>query len=163
MPFIPTIIRSGLTITISITKLFILVIGKSFAVCRQLTISSEIRLNYEVRIWILCKKLKSQMQVLETVKKFGLSLISTNIFFRTTVTKFADAIVMGRNLRRYGREGSLEGEHLFPGFLRKKKVPFAWYSTTSWKFQLQNVEEIDGITSLKNLSSKILQYSASYA
>jgi len=112
-------------ITISITKLFILVIGKSFATCKQLTISSEIKLNYEFKIWTLCKKLKSQMQVLETVKKSGLSLISTNIFFRTTVTKFADAIVMGRNLRRNEREGSLEGEHLFPRFLREKKVPFA--------------------------------------
>ena len=64
MPFIPTIIRSGLTITISISKLFILVIGKSFAACKQLTISSEIRLNYEFKIWTLCKEFENFNQIL---------------------------------------------------------------------------------------------------
>ena len=59
-------------------------------------------------------------------------MINKPFFFRTTVTKFADAsesnlIVMERNLRQNGREGSLEGEHLFPRFLRKRRICMILY------------------------------------
>ena len=60
------------------------------------------------------------------------TVINKPFFFRTTVTKFADAsesnlIVMERNLRQNGREGSLEGEHLFPRFLRKRRICMILY------------------------------------